>query len=104
MNNIQISKNFKLKEFQCRSDGCILKIDSNLLYKLQLLPDKLRKLYPTSGEICPINHNSKDVNTEDEDIEDASFDDGDHTLFDLDYDENPPDTDKVLKTFDFSNI
>ncbi len=66
--------------------------------------ENLRKLYPTSGEICPINHNSKDVNTEDEDIEDASFDDGDHTLFDLDYDENPPDTDKVLKTFDFSNM
>ncbi len=66
--------------------------------------ENLRKLYPTSGEICPVNHSSKNVNTEDEDIEEVTLDDEDDTLFDLDYDENLPDTDKVIKNFDFSNV
>ncbi len=41
MNNIQISKNFKLKEFQCSDSGFVVKLDSRLLNKLQLLRDKL---------------------------------------------------------------
>lgn len=41
MNNIQISKNFKLKEFECTDSGSVVKLDSKLLEKLQLLRDKL---------------------------------------------------------------
>jgi len=41
MNNIQISKNFKLKEFECSDSGSVVKVDSRLLEKLQLLRDKL---------------------------------------------------------------
>jgi len=66
--------------------------------------ENLRKLYPTSGEICPINHPADDVNVEEEYIEEATFDEDDDNLFDLDYDEMPPDPNKILKTFDFSKI
>ena len=41
MNNIQISKNFKLKEFQCKDGSQLVKIDSQLLYKLQALRDEI---------------------------------------------------------------
>ncbi|ABW18852.1 hypothetical protein Clos_1307 [Alkaliphilus oremlandii OhILAs] len=67
--------------------------------------ENLRKLYPTSGQICPANHSLENTNIKDEDIEEVNIDDeegGD--LFDLDYDENLPDTDKILKTFDFSKM
>ena len=66
--------------------------------------ENLRKLYPTSGQICPINHSTDNQNIENEDIEEVTIDDEDEDLFDLDYDENLPDTDKILKTFDFSNM
>jgi len=71
--------------------------------------EALRKLYSTSGQICPVNHSSvnghvEDEDIEDEDIEEVTMDDEDEDLFDLDYDENLPDTDKILKTFDFSNL
>lgn len=41
MNNIQISKNFKLKEFQCKDGSQLVKIDSQLLHKLQALRDEI---------------------------------------------------------------
>lgn len=66
--------------------------------------EKLRKLYPTQGEICPVNHTTVGENAEVEDIEEVNIDEEDEDLFDLDYDENLPDTDKILKTFDFSNM
>lgn len=66
--------------------------------------EKLRKLYPTQGEICPVNHTTVAENAEDEDIEEVNINEEDEDLFDLDYDENLPDTDKILKTFDFSNM
>ena len=66
--------------------------------------ENLRKLYPTSGQICPINHLTKDVTIEDDDIEEVIIDEEDDDLFDLDYEEALPDTDKILKTFDFSKI
>lgn len=66
--------------------------------------EELRKLYPTSGEICPIQHPTDDVTLDDEDIEEVNFDDEDDNLFDLDYDDNLPNTDKILKTFDFSKM
>ncbi len=43
MNNIQISKNFKLKEFQCKDGSQLVKIDSQLLHKLQELRDEIGK-------------------------------------------------------------
>lgn len=43
MNNIQISKNFKLSEFQCKDGSHLVKVDSQLLNKLQRLRDKLDK-------------------------------------------------------------
>lgn len=54
MNNIQISKNFKLKEFQCDYGGSVVKLDSTLLEKLQLLRDKLNNpINITSGYRTP---------------------------------------------------
>jgi len=50
MNNIQISKNFKLKEFECSHSDSVVKLDSILLEKLQLLRDKLNNpINITSG-------------------------------------------------------
>lgn len=43
MNNIQISNNFKLKEFQCKDGSQLVKIDSQLLQKLQKLRDSICK-------------------------------------------------------------
>lgn len=43
MNNIQISKNFKLKEFQCKDGSYLVKIDSRLLEKLQRLRDLINR-------------------------------------------------------------
>lgn len=54
MNNIQISKNFKLNEFQCSDSGSVVKLDSKLLEKLQLLRDKLNNpINITSGYRTP---------------------------------------------------
>ena len=43
MNNIQISKNFKLREFQCKDGSQLVKVDSQLLRKLQELRNKIGK-------------------------------------------------------------
>ncbi len=54
MNNIQISKNFKLKEFQCKDGSYLVKIDSRLLEKLQKLRDLIGKpIIITSGYRTP---------------------------------------------------
>jgi len=60
---------------------------------------KLKELYPTHGEICPTNHPAQD-----EAIEEVTIDEEDENLFDLNYEEIVPDTDKILKTFDFSKM
>lgn len=65
--------------------------------------ERLRKLYPTHGEICPVDHSTNNETIE-ESIEEVTIEDEDEDLFNLDYDENIPDTDKILKTFDFSKI
>jgi len=50
MNNIQISKNFKLKEFECSDSGSVVKLDSKLLEKLQPLKHRLNSpINITSG-------------------------------------------------------
>lgn len=66
--------------------------------------ESLRKQFPTSGQICPMNHPTENENVVDDDIEEVTIDDEDEDLFDLDYDENLPDTDKILQTFDFSKM
>lgn len=66
--------------------------------------EKLRKLYPTQGEIYPVNHATENETPEDMDIEEMIIDDEDEDLFDLDYEENLPNSDKILKTFDFSKM
>jgi len=43
MNNIQVSKNFKLKEFQCKDGNHQVRLDSQLLKKLQELRDRIGK-------------------------------------------------------------
>lgn len=43
MNNIQISKNFKLREFQCKDGSQLVKVDSQLLHKLQKLRDLINR-------------------------------------------------------------
>lgn len=59
MNNIQISKNFKLREFQCTNDDAKVKIHSSLLQALQNLRDKIEKpIVITSGYRTP-EYNSK---------------------------------------------
>jgi len=59
MNNIQISKNFKLKEFQCKDGSQLVKIDSELLHKLQKLRDLIGKpIIINSGYRTP-EHNKK---------------------------------------------
>lgn len=58
MNNIKISKNFKLKEFQS-SDTKTVKLDSKLLERLQLLREYIEKpIHITSGYRTP-EHNKK---------------------------------------------
>lgn len=50
MNNIQISKNFKLSEFQCKDGSQLVKLDSKLLNLIQTLRDKIGKpIIITSG-------------------------------------------------------
>lgn len=41
MNNLNITKNFKLSEFQCRGGSQLVKIDSKLVNLLQILRDRL---------------------------------------------------------------
>ncbi len=56
MNNIQISENFKLNEFECRCCGQV-KINSELLKRLQAIRTQVgRPIRITSGYRCP-NHN-----------------------------------------------
>ncbi len=53
VNDIQISKNFKLREFECR-EGQEVKLDPELLQKLQALRDKVGKpIVITSGYRTP---------------------------------------------------
>lgn len=54
MNNIQVSKNFKLREFQCKDGSQLVKVDSQLLNKLQQLRDLIKKpIIITSGYRAP---------------------------------------------------
>lgn len=43
MNDVYISKNFKLWEFQCKDGSCLVKVDEGLVEKLQQLRDHFKK-------------------------------------------------------------
>lgn len=43
MNDIQVSKNFKLREFECRDGSHLVKLDERLLEKLQKMRDIIKK-------------------------------------------------------------
>ncbi len=56
INDIQISENFQLREFECRCCGSV-KIDPDLLLKLQKMRDYLdAPLIITSGYRCPAHN------------------------------------------------
>ena len=59
MNNIQVSKNFKLREFECKDGSKLVKIDRKLVETLQKLRDRLGKpIIITSSYRTPA-HNKK---------------------------------------------
>lgn len=59
MNNFNVSKNFKLREFECKDGSHLVKLDSKLLEKLQILRDRLGvPLTINSGYRTP-EHNKK---------------------------------------------
>ena len=59
MNNIKISKNFKLKEFQCKDNSQLVKIDSKLLDKLQKLRDTIGKPIIINSGYRTLKYNKK---------------------------------------------
>lgn len=59
MNNIKVSKNFKLREFECKDGSNTTKIDSNLLNKLQLLRDTINKPILINSAYRSQNYNKK---------------------------------------------
>jgi len=59
MNNIKVSKNFRLREFQCKDGSQLVKVDSKLVTRLQKLRDRIKKpIYITSG-YRTASHNKK---------------------------------------------
>ena len=57
MNNIQISENFKLREFECRCCGAV-KLEKELLDRLQAMRTEVRRpMIIRSAFRCP-SHNS----------------------------------------------
>ena len=58
LNDFKLTNNFNLKEFQCPCCGSV-KIDSELIQKLQSLREKINKpIIVTSGYRCP-SHNKR---------------------------------------------
>lgn len=57
MNNIQISKNFKLKEFQCKDGNYEVRLDSRLLEKLQQLREKIGRPIMINSGYRTVEHN-----------------------------------------------
>ncbi|ABR47088.1 Peptidase M15A [Alkaliphilus metalliredigens QYMF] len=59
MNQIQIAKNFQLREFQCRGGSQLVKLDHQLLEKLQQLRNQVNApINLTSGYRTP-EHNQR---------------------------------------------
>ena len=57
MNNIPISKNFKLYEFQCKDGSNLVKVDSELISKLQKLRDTIGKPIIINSAFRTVEHN-----------------------------------------------
>jgi zinc D-Ala-D-Ala carboxypeptidase len=60
VNDIQVSENFKLREFQCKGRNCCngaVKLDSKLLAKLQAMRTEAgQPLVVNSGYRCPVHN------------------------------------------------
>ena len=60
MNDIKVSQDFKLSEFQCKGKNCCgaaVKLDSKLLAKLQAMRTEAGdKLIVNSGYRCPVHN------------------------------------------------
>ncbi|MDR7856289.1 D-Ala-D-Ala carboxypeptidase family metallohydrolase [Tissierella sp.] len=59
MNRIKISKDFSLHEFQCKDGSQLVKLDSNLLDKLQQLRDRLGLPTIINSAYRTLEHNKK---------------------------------------------
>lgn len=59
MNNIAISKNFKLYEFACKDGSQLVKIDEKLLVLLQRLRDKIDKPMIIHSGYRSVEYNKK---------------------------------------------
>lgn len=59
MNNIQISKNFKLREFQCRDGNFQVRLDAKLLKKLQELRDIVGRPIIINSGYRTVEYNKK---------------------------------------------
>lgn len=59
MNNFNISKNFKLKEFECKDGSHLVKVDDELLQKLQKLRDTLDKPILINSGYRTLEYNKK---------------------------------------------
>lgn len=59
MNKIKISKDFYLYEFQCKDESQLVKVDSNLVDKLQQLRDRLGIPIIINSGFRTIEHNKK---------------------------------------------
>ena len=59
MNNIKISKNFTLREFECKDGSHLVKVDHNLVNKLQQLRDIIKKPIIINSAFRTVSHNKK---------------------------------------------
>lgn len=59
MNDFNISKNFKLREFACKDGSNLVKVDSELLVKLQKLRDRIKKPIIITSGYRTESHNKK---------------------------------------------
>jgi uncharacterized protein YcbK (DUF882 family) len=57
LNNIKVSKNFKLYEFQCKDGSNLVKVDSELVNKLQQLRETINKPIIINSAYRTIQHN-----------------------------------------------
>src|SRR5699024_4417121 len=59
MNDFNISKNFKLREFACKDGSNLVKVDKNLLNKLQALRDRIKRPIIITSGYRTESHNRK---------------------------------------------
>ena len=59
MNEVNVAKNFKLREFECKDGSHLVKVDSKLVDKLQKLRDRLGKPVIITSGYRTAAHNKK---------------------------------------------